>query len=189
METKIINSELSLKNLQELVSKKMAEVGREEALNEELQFQVTSTEERMNSRKESNTNLLKNRKIHFNRVMDKLQTEIDRNKQLAKVYKTCQAYNLASKQAVLNINEKRSRIESTVSEQQKLVKLQKENNKRLKAVLTLQHEANLARQQYLLKTQKDNQQALSVIKHDLLVATKEVGDFMMHVYPQTATST
>lgn len=123
-----------------------------------------------------------NRKLHFKRVMNKLEAEIDRNKQLAKVYKTCQAFNLASKQAVLKINEKRTRIEANVQEQQKIVNLQNENNRRLHTVLVLQKQANAARKIYLQQTQKENQQALSVIKHDLLCATNEVGDFMSHEY-------
>jgi len=182
METKIVTSTLSLKNLQELVDKKLVEVAREEALNSELEHQVKTTEERISSRKASNADLLMNRKLHFKRVMNKLEAEIDRNKQLAKVYKTCQAFNLASKQAVLKINEKRTRIEANVQEQQKIVNLQNENNRRLHTVLVLQKQANAARQIYLQQTQKENQQALSVIKHDLLSATKEVGDFMSHEY-------
>jgi chromosome segregation ATPase len=130
MKTKIANGEESLKTLHILMSKKKGEVAREQALNDELERQVKATEERIAKRTQRNKELLESRRIYLRSIMKNLRNELDRNENLAIVYKQIQAYNLAAKSAVLSINEKRSQIEFSVEEQAKIIQLQEKNKRK-----------------------------------------------------------
>jgi len=178
MRANIKTDQENLKNLTILTGKKELELEREQALNTELEIQVDNTQQRIDKRKIENKNLLESRRDYLRKIMKELRNELDKNKNLAIIFREIQAYNLAAKQAVLSVNEKRYQIETCVAEQEKLIKLQEKTCSRLGNVLKAQKTANSARVQYLNYTQELNNNALGVIKNDLLKSTKDVDKFI-----------
>jgi len=178
MITKIANGQESLRTLEELIVKKKAEVDREQALNDELALQLETTQKRIAKRCSENEAILVARKAYFRQIMSELRAELDRNERLAVIFKQVQAYNLAAKQAVLSVNEKRNRVELSVSEQEKIIELQKKTCRRLETVLERQEIANSARMEYLNFTTALNSNALGVIKSELVQTTEECAEFI-----------